>query len=160
MPANRVQGLVVVTQELAPVGHEFTNGTSLDQPVGLAGHVVAGARPRVVCGLSDHVGSDWVALDVADDGQQVAILLDGKGVKPLLEEVPPHPLPKVDGAGVAPVGLAHGVGQRSLLVRDEDEVDVVRHETPRPDLHVVLGGELDEQLQIGLAIRVRREEGH
>ena len=159
MPAHRVQRRFVLMQEVAPVGHEVPDGTPLNQPVGVTGHVVVSARPGVVHRLADHPGSNGIALDIPNDREQVSILLDGKGVKAFLKEVPPDSFSEVNRAGVTPVSFSHRAGQGRRLGRNEDEVNVIGHQTPGPHLHVVLGRERREQLQVGLAIGVRRKQG-
>ena len=54
--------------------------------------------------------------------------------------------------------LPDRAGQGALLGRHQDQVDMVGHQTPRPDLHAVVRGERGQQLEVGLPIRVGVED--
>ena len=87
-------------------------------------------RPRPCFGLRHQVGTRWVAFDVAADAEEMFVLLNGEGLEAPLVERP--------GAAGVVVGVpAHGmrqgqpvqeVGQVAVVVRPEDEMEVVGHE--------------------------------
>ncbi len=122
--------------------------------------MVARARPGVLVRALDHASPYGITLDVADYGQQMRIVLYRKGVEAFLEEVAAYARAKVDSAGVAPMGFADGSGQGGFLRGDEDTMDVVRHQTPGPHVHVVLGGEVGQQAEVGVSIGIVRKKRH
>jgi len=76
----------------------------------------------------------------------------------LLEQMAPHPFAEVHRPGVAAMRLSDRLGQRGLLGGYEDQVDMVGHEAPGPDLHTMAGGERGQQVEVGLTIRVGTED--
>jgi hypothetical protein len=120
--------------------------------------MVSRARPRVVDRTPDQLGSDRVALDIPDHGQEVSVRLDGKGMEALLEEVAPYPFAEVHVASVAPVSFPDRPGQGVGPTRDHDQVDVVGHQTPGPKPQPVASAKLRQQAQVLFSIRLGGED--
>jgi len=137
---------LVEADDVAPVGGEPEERTAVDERIGFAQDVVARTRPAVGFWLGHQAGADGVALDIPGHRQEVAVLLDRERVEALLEEVAPHALPEVDGARIAAVGFPDGARQGGRLRRHQHEVDVIRHQAPGQDLHLVLRRERGEEL--------------
>ena len=78
----------------------------------------------------DESGAEGVSLDVAADGEEVGVLLDGEAFETALVEVAASAGVAV---GVPALGVGHGeplheAGELSILGGEEDEVEVVGHE--------------------------------
>ena len=144
--------------KLAPVRRQRSNGAPRDQGIGGTRQVVARTGPGVVGWLAHQAGPHRIPFDVAHDGQQVSVGLDREGVEALLEEVTPHPLAEVHGPRVATMGLPDAVGQRLRPGGHHDQMDVVRHEAPGPEVQPRVAPKLSEEVQVHLSVRVIIEE--
>ena len=54
-------------------------------------------------------------------------------------------LPEIDSTGISPMGLSNPLSQRIFGFRNEDQVNVVRHQTICPDLDCILKTPLGHQ---------------
>jgi len=70
---------------------------------------------------------------------------------------PRQPSRNVDATRVAAVGLADGAGQAPLRLGHGDQVDVVGHQTVRPDLDAAGGAVPGHERQVRLVVGVREE---
>ncbi len=100
-----------------------------------------GAQERTVPGpgeavkyaeLGDDLGADRVQMKVADQFQQVGLLLDDNRLVPILKEMAHAVMPPIEGAGVARQQGPHHPRQRAPP-RADQEMGMVRHQ--RPGLH-------------------------
>ena len=62
------------------------DGAVVHEAVGVAGKAMPEARPSPLGGLFDQIRPQGVALDVAEDGQQVVVFLDGERLEAALIE--------------------------------------------------------------------------
>jgi hypothetical protein len=123
-------------EERSPVADALEQRTDADESVVAAEQVRSRAAPRVVLGPRDEARPDGIELDVARRSEGVALVHDARREAPLPEAAgPTHAL--VDRERVPPVRLAERRAQRLRGWRDEDAVDVIGHQAPRPDLDAV-----------------------
>lgn len=141
-----------------PVGDHFGEERGAQDGVWGLQDMRSGAGPRVVDRLRNQPCLHRVAFDVPHGGQQMG-LIEGDASKAALPEVPAPALPEVHPPRVAPVSLPQAPRQALRGPRDEDQVDMVRHEAVRPTLEpkpFALGFEL---MEIGPVISLSEEDG-
>jgi hypothetical protein len=66
--------------------------------------------------------------------------------------------PAIDEIRVAPVSFADGAAQTRLVARHRDDVNMVGHQAPGPDLHVPPHGLLGRQIAIDVLVAVLEED--
>ena len=71
--------------------------------------------------------------------------IHGERGEALLPEVPAPLLAKIDPARVAAMGLADGAGQAFRDLWHGDQVNVIGHQTPGPDVHPALAAPFGHQ---------------
>lgn len=116
-----------------------------------------GATPWPRRGRGDDSGARRVELDVAHGGEQMR-RVEGTGGETPLPEIAGPALALVDRSGVAPVRLTEGKPQAGGIGGREQEVDVVRHQAPGPDGHVVAPAPSGEEF-VGQRVVGGAEEG-
>ncbi len=67
------------------------------------------------------------------------------------------PAPGVYDVGVAPVSFPHGESEPALVGGDDNQVDVIGHQTVRPDLDASFPGLLGQEAVIDVLIGVFEE---
>ena len=160
MPSNRGEFLVVfLLQEVRPVGRHLADRAGGHEAIRLPGHVIPGTGPRILDGTPDHVGPDGIPFHIADHGEEMPIRLDREGVKPFLEQVPPHAGAEVHVPGIASMGFPDRARERVHAHRDDDQVDMVGHQTPRPKLETAACAKLPEESQVLVAVLLGGEDG-
>ena len=85
------------------------------------------ATPAVVARPGHDPGAEGVGLDVAEDGEQVVVILDHRALEPPLPDVPAAVMAAVVALGVGDEQALHQPADRGLQ-RAEEEVEVVGHE--------------------------------
>jgi len=65
-----------------------------------------------------------------------------------LKEVSPCTFTEVDASGISFVGLANSLGKATLMERDDNQVDVVCHQTPCQELDAVSPALLSKQVEV------------
>jgi hypothetical protein len=151
----------LVADELRPICDECRQEwVRSHERIRRASDMVSGTRPGVFVGVLDEACAYRITLDIPDHGQQMGIVLDRKRVKAFLGEVAPDASPNIHRAGVASMCFAHRAGQGARSRGHQDQVHVIGHQTPGPDLDAVLCSELGEELQIPVAIPVGGEDRH
>jgi hypothetical protein len=80
------------------------------------------------------------------------------GGEAALEQMPDPTPTRIDEMRVAAVGGADRPRQTCLIMRCKDQVYVVRHETPGPDLDPILARMFREQVAIDVLVTVFEED--
>jgi hypothetical protein len=62
-----------------------------------------------------------------------------------LPQMPSPSLPEIDSTGISPMGLPNPLSQRIFGFRNDNPVDMVRHQTIGPDLDCILKTPLGHQ---------------
>lgn len=106
----------------------------------------------------DESGAERIEVDVADQLQEVRILLDQDGLVAVLEEVALPLVAAVEGPGVPGEQPPHAGGER-LPARPDKEVDVIGEECPRQDGQPRGRRHGSEPVHPGLAIGLILEYG-
>ena len=157
VPLEQVEFLLVRQgQKLPPVADHLRQGRALDQRIVRTAQMRPGAAPGVVLGVLHQPRRHRVHLDIAGCGEKMG-QVHGEGGKTFLPEVAAPVFTKVDAAGVAAVGLADGPRQGVFAGGDGDQVDVVRHQAPGPDLDPALVAPFGHQGEIGPVVVVAEE---
>jgi len=83
----------------------------------------------VVPRLCHQTSTNRIPQDIANSGQEI-INVKRAREEPPLKEVSPRTFTKVDTSGISFVGLANSLGKAMLMEGNDDQVDVVCHQTP------------------------------
>ena len=75
-------------------------------------------------------------------------LVHGDGAKPALPEMTGALAPRLDDAGIAAMDTRQRAAQSVGIGRHQDEMDVVRHQAPAPDVHTGRPAMLAEQVAV------------
>jgi hypothetical protein len=116
------------------------------------------ARPSILGRVADHPGPERVGLDVAEDHQQVGVILNHRALEPALPDMARAVMPLVMAPRVGDgEGLEDAADRLPGLGADE-EVEVVGHEAiaEEPEGIAVLG--LGQGLEEGDAVGVVAED--
>ena len=81
----------------------------------------------VSSGLPDHAGAHRVEVDVAHQGESVAVAIDEKGLEAALEKMTCPFAPRVDVARITEGEVLHAGGE-GLIARLEGEMQMIGHE--------------------------------
>ena len=113
----------------------------------------------IVCELAQIVydGRKWIQVDVSNELQEVGLVLAQDRLEPILEQVPGPVMATIEVRRITGEQRSHRATQR-LCNRPEQEMHVVRHQSPR--VHVDRAS-LDEQADATekiFAIRVIDED--
>ena len=117
----------------------------------------ANARPAPVFRPFDKPRPHRVHRQVARRRHQV-LLVHRDRAEPRLEQMAGHPEAGVDRRRVAPMRLAERAPERLLAVGDENEVNVVGHQTIGPDRHAVLAALVRQEIAIERIVVVAKED--
>ena len=93
------------------------------------------ASPAPVFRRVNQIGSHWIALDIAQDGEKMAIVLDGKALESSLVKmsVSHRIVSMFPSLGVGQCQPAEKAGQFTVSFRPEDHVPMVGHHDPVED---------------------------
>jgi len=97
--------------------------------------VSGGTGPGIVLGLDDHAGLHRVSFDIADCVQEV-IGVQRRGAEAALKEVAAGIAHAVYTLGVLAVHGFEGAMNAIEVRRDDDEMNVIRHQAVREDVHL------------------------
>ena len=56
------------------------------------------------------------------------------------------------------MGFTDGTGQTAFIMRNGDKMDVIRHQTPGPDHHLVFPAPFGQQFKIGMDNPLHRKK--
>jgi len=96
--------------------------------------MVTGTRPRIVLGSLDESRPDGIVLDETDLLENASVVQHARE-EPPLPEVTGQALFSVEVLGISHVDIVESKGERSIISRDADEVDVIPHQTVSPNLN-------------------------
>jgi len=113
-------------------------------------------RPLIPPRPAAELRTNRIQLDIFHRQPEVP-LIHRAGIEPSLPKVAAPAMKTVDILRVAKVCPADGFGQRVLLVRDRDDMDMIAHQAIAGQLQRVLVRLLFQQLQIHPAIIVDEE---
>ena len=74
-----------------------------------------------------NLGPHGILFHISHDCQEMAIRLNRKGMKPLLEQMAAYSLAQVDSPRVPSVRLANSPGQGFLTLRHNHYMDMICH---------------------------------
>jgi hypothetical protein len=138
-----------------PIGQP-RHGTRMQE--GLEGRVDASrqTRPGPLLGRVDQTGTKRVAFDVAEDRQQVIVLLDRKGFEPALPNMTATAVlfaVATDMGGHEPV---HPVAEVAVALGPDGQVKMIGHQAEGQDAHRHAGrglaDELDEVREVAVVV--------
>jgi hypothetical protein len=92
-------------------------------------------RPPPVFCSGNHARTNRIALDVAEHGQQVRILFDGKRFEPSLPDMPTGLMPLVIPSHMRREKPLHPPTQITIAVRPHRQVKMIGHQAIRQDAH-------------------------
>jgi len=117
--------------------------------------------PWPLLGALYQIRAQSVALDVTANGEEMDVLLYGKGLEASLIQVP--------GSGGRAMSVpalhmresyqAHEIGEVSVLLRPQNQVPVIRHQTPRKNTHGNTGLNISEDALESQVVRIFLEYG-
>ena len=114
-------------------GERLVDGDRVEERVAASEPVGGEAAPAVVaCGF-DHAGAEGVGLDVAEDRQEVVVVLDDGALESTLPDVAAAVVAAVVALGVGDEQALHDPADRRLQGPDQ-QVDVVGHEAVAVEL--------------------------
>src|SRR5260370_37474727 len=120
------------------------------------------ARPSPVLGASDKPGASGFQADIADRGGEVTVV-HRDCAEPALPEMPGATPLGVDGPRIAAMDPGQRPPQAVFVGWGQDEMDVVGHQTPRPNPDFGLLASLLQKVAIGRKIgghgKLERLEG-
>ena len=146
-------GPVVVAVDVGPVEEVEEVGGVVVSEVG------AGARPGEGGGCVGEAGADGVEVDVGEGFDEV-VAAERAGVEAVLPEMAAAAVEAVEALGVEAVGFAEGEGERALVLRHGDQVDVVRHQAVAEDVEGVIARLAAERLEVEEPIGVGAKNGY
>jgi len=111
------------------------------------------AGPLVVPRLCHKTSTSRVPQDVANSEQET-INFKGAREESSLKEVSPRTFTEVDTSGISFVGLANSLVKAMLMEGNDNQVNVICHQTPRQELDAVSPALLSKQGEIGCTIFV------
>lgn len=127
-----VFGVEALLEEGPPVVDALAAGAQVGERVGGQAEMAAGAGPAPVLGAGGQPGSDGVELDITETDVEVRLVERHRTEAALPEGAAPA-LALIDLPGVAAMRWAERGGETVGTARDEEKVDVVRHQAPGPD---------------------------
>jgi len=116
----------------------------------------ASARPRVVQCILDHSRADWVPINVPQHMYQVRVA-QGTGEKSILPYMSSPIQRSIQVLRVLALCPTHHESKRILFRRNEDHMDMIRHQTVTKYSNFVLAALESERIQVEALILVGRE---
>ena len=140
------------SSQLFPLGKRAQQGI-------IASQSMAGiTRPSILGRVSDHLSAERIGLDVAENHEQVGVILDHGALEPTLPHMTRGLMPLVITPGVGYCkGLKDSANRLSGLGPDQ-EVEVIGHETIAKEPEGVAVPGLGEGLEEGDAVVVVAED--
>jgi len=112
-----------------------------------------GAAPGILLRSFNNSGSYRVHFNISSSCQQITFV-HRKRCKAFLPKVSTPLLPKVDSASIAAVCFSDRTGQSFFGFRYGNQVNVIWHQAPCPDLNSVFAAPFGHQVKIGYVIVV------
>jgi hypothetical protein len=150
----------VIIEKKSPVGLPFVGskpGRAAQQGILRSQQMTGGTRPLVVFGLFNQARPDLVHFDVAGDRPQMFIGIDNARKVTILPDTSRAQILSMHKARVALAAQADSPRQPLVNMGDGQQVNVVVHQTVRPDINLVLAGVLQEKLLIDQPVLVIEE---
>ena len=119
--------------------------------------MAASARPWPFLDFLDHPGGDRIVLDIADCGEQVAIV-HRVTCEAALEQIAAPALTEIDPSRVEAVRLAESRAQAVGALRDEDQMNVVVHQAPGDAARAVGRAGIRHEREIGATVFIGEED--
>ena len=132
-------------------------GQWVQQLIRLAQAVAGEAAPAVVARRFDHAGAEGVGLDVAEDRQQMVVVLNDGALEPTLPDVAAAVVASVVALGVGDEQALHDPADRGLQGANQ-QVHVIGHEAIAIELERPALLQVADRLQECLVIPVVEED--
>lgn len=81
-------------------------------------------------------------------------------MEPSLEEIPTPSLSEVDATRVATMSFSDSQCETGFLIRDADQVDVIRHQAPSQVTNTESFALFGEEIEVGAPIVIGEEDVH
>lgn len=108
---------------------------------------LAKARPRPLDRVFDEPSTDRIAQHIAEDGEEMAVLLNGKTFEASLPHMPMTPVVPMIAADMTGHPPLHEAAQRSGCGRLHHEMKMIRHQTEAQHLDWMFGFRRGEQVE-------------
>lgn len=128
---------------------------AVDQRVCDAPDAASRARPSPILRPIDQFRPNRVELDISHGEAQMSVV-QGAGVEPALPQVALPAVSTIDDPRISLVRFGQSRTETTLIGRQEDQVDVVRHQAPRQ--HIDSGSAAAFPYQLDISRVVRRLE--
>ena len=145
-------------KQLCEVAHAFEHGLHDNEPVVAAREMRTHAGPRPLLRPRNKECPHRIERDIAHGRDEMGIVHRHRR-EAVLKEMSGPPAARIDEAGIAAMRLADGLGETFLLLRHDDEMDVVGHQTIGPNLDVRLLCLLGQEITVNLLIAILEEDG-
>ena len=122
-------------------------------------HVKPGARPEILPCKGNQAGSHWIHLHLPRRSHKVT-LVKNAGTESSLEQVTTDPSGEVLRACATSVSRTERPGNRGLLVRDGNKMDMIGHRTPHENAHTVSRNFFAQHPEMLTAIPLRMKHVH
>jgi hypothetical protein len=110
------------------------------------------ARPLPIFGPRDKLGPQCVALDVAHDGPQMVVVLNGERLEPSLPDMATGSVLAVISPGVSHKQPLHPTAQVPVALRADNQVEVVGHQAVPEDIQREPGARIADGLDKGVIV--------
>jgi NADPH-dependent 2,4-dienoyl-CoA reductase/sulfur reductase-like enzyme len=134
-------------EEITERREPLEDGAGRRQTVVPPAEVRPHAGPAPVPSARDQTCPHGVQRHVADGGREVRLVHDDRS-EPALPEAARALAARMDDAGATPVRAGQRPAQPVFVGRNQNEVRVIGHQAPGPDLHTRLGARLRQQIAI------------
>jgi hypothetical protein len=111
-----------------------------------------GAGPLVVFTPADQSGPNWISLNVVDCASEMVRVQDRR-VEAVSPEMTGGPMGLVEVPGVIAMGLSDHCSQGLFVFENRHQMDVIRHQSVRPDAYLIPFGVFTEQSHIDRPVR-------
>lgn len=151
--------LVRIAEDAPPLGRVpfGSPGGQVEQAGGVIRTAMGcGAAPAPFPGLGAEACSDGVSLHVGEGPPEVEAI-EGAGIEAVLPEMAMATVHAIDVLCVELVRAFEGLGQGGLLLRFDDQMNVVGHQAIALYTQGVSAGGFAEVLEIGPAVGVHKE---
>ncbi len=154
--ARRRRLVLLGFQEVGEAGNALAGGGEVGKPVLGEAQKGARARPSPVSGPLGETGAHGIEVHIAVGGGEMVLVHRHGAVSPL-PEMAGSPASRVDQSGVSTMHARQRAPQAVFVLRDEDEMDVVGHQTPRPNAHARFVRRLGQPVAVGGVVGIGEE---
>lgn len=157
-PSQCNESLVSILQkQVRKASHATQHRTDCHETIIFAGQMGAYARPRPIRGMPDQPGTYGIQADVRDSCQQMRLIHRDRS-EPALKKVTRPAAPRVDVIGITSMRFSDRSPKTICLRRTENEVNMVWHQTVRPNLDCGLACLFSQQISINVLVTVLKED--